>query len=187
MTVDPPSQSGYASAVPPVAMRVREIIDRTGWSERELARQSNLSPGAINWILSHPNQEVKRRTIHKIAQGTNHSIAWLASGEGSYEDPWVEPREDEALAEPVDPRPVRPTRPRMPAPEPKSSTTRQELIDNLTGAIASLTREGDKEGARIALEALNRLMGAGDVLTPATRSVETATVEESGMTRKFAG
>ena len=69
-----------------VADRIREVLARTGWSQRELSRRSELSPAAIGWILSHPDRTTELDTIRKIAKGAGVSEAWLATGRGSADD-----------------------------------------------------------------------------------------------------
>lgn len=66
-----------------VADRVRQILKRTGWSQRELARRAGLSPGAVGWILAHPDRPSETTTLQGFASAAGVSLAWLTTGEGS--------------------------------------------------------------------------------------------------------
>lgn len=85
-TVDSASRPVYPSCVATVADRIREVLARTGWSQRELSRRAGLSPAAIGWILSHPDRTTELDTIRKIASGAGVSQSWLATGRGSFDD-----------------------------------------------------------------------------------------------------
>lgn len=82
--IDSASRPLYDPAVPStVAQRIQQILIRTGWSQRELSRQSGLSPGAIGWILTHPDRPTELDTLVKIAGAAKVSLAWLTSGSGT--------------------------------------------------------------------------------------------------------
>lgn len=78
------SHGGYSPSVAStVAQRIQKILDRTGWSQRELSRRSGLSPGAIGWILAHPDRPSELDTLKGIASAAKVSLAWLTSGTGA--------------------------------------------------------------------------------------------------------
>jgi len=85
-TVDSASRRDYPSLVATVADRIREVLARTGWSQRELSRRAGLSPAAIGWILSHADRTTELDTIQKIAGAAGVSQSWLATGRGSPDD-----------------------------------------------------------------------------------------------------
>jgi transcriptional regulator with XRE-family HTH domain len=84
--VDSPSRALYRPAVTTVAARVRSVLDRTGWSQRELSRRAGLASATIGWILGHPDRTTELDTIEKIARAAGVSSAWLATGRGSPDD-----------------------------------------------------------------------------------------------------
>ena len=84
--VDSRSRALYRPAVTTVAARVRSVLDRTGWSQRELSRRAGLASATIGWILGHPDRTTELDTIEKIARAAGVSSAWLATGRGSPDD-----------------------------------------------------------------------------------------------------
>jgi|GEM_PF-1843463 len=46
---------------------VRDSIEKRNWSERDLARRSNLSPPTVNELLGNPDRDVKTQVLEAIA------------------------------------------------------------------------------------------------------------------------
>ena len=76
VTVDPVS----------VKERVQEVLRRTGWSQRELARQSGLAGSHVSLILTNLGENVRVDTLRAIAQAARVSESWMITGAGDPDD-----------------------------------------------------------------------------------------------------
>lgn len=66
--------------------RVRLVLERTGWSQRELARQAGLAGSHISLIMTRLGENVRPETLRAIAAAAKVSEAWLITGRGSPDD-----------------------------------------------------------------------------------------------------
>lgn len=73
-----------------IADRIRGVLAKEGWSERELARRAGFTtPSQLNGILRNLDRDegaVERATLQRIARGAGVSERWLLLGEGSSGD-----------------------------------------------------------------------------------------------------
>lgn len=83
LAVDPACRAGYPDEVETVADRVRVVLQRSGWSQRELSRRAGLSEASIQWILKHPDRPTASDTLKAIADAAGVSAAWLLTGKGT--------------------------------------------------------------------------------------------------------
>lgn len=65
-----------------VAQRVRWVLQRTGWSQRELARRAGLSGSHISLIVTRLGEDVRPQTLKAIAVAAGVSEHWLLTGDG---------------------------------------------------------------------------------------------------------
>lgn len=66
-----------------VKERVQEVLRRTGWSQRELARQSGLAGSHISLILNSLGDNVRVDTLRAIARAAKVSESWMITGAGT--------------------------------------------------------------------------------------------------------
>lgn len=78
------SARGTLDVVDSVRERVKLVLERTGWSQRELARRAELpSKSHVSLILTKLGENVRPETLRAIAKAANVSEAWLLTGSGS--------------------------------------------------------------------------------------------------------
>lgn len=66
-----------------VKERVIEVLRRTGWSQRELARQAGLAGSHISLILTSLGDNVRVDTLRAIAKAAKVSESWMITGDGT--------------------------------------------------------------------------------------------------------
>ena len=62
--------------------RVLEVLQRTGWSQRELSRRAGLAGSHVSTILTSLGDNVRTDTLRAIARAAGVSEAWMVTGEG---------------------------------------------------------------------------------------------------------
>jgi len=75
-----------------IADRIRHILERLGWSQRELGRRAGLAETHVGLILrkfkDEPDASLENKTVRALAQAAGVSPEWLEYGTG---DPgWLE-------------------------------------------------------------------------------------------------
>ncbi len=61
--------------------RLREAIERSGRSHRDVSLAAKLNPGMVNDILTNPDRSPNVRNLQKIAGVLGVSTAWLIEGD----------------------------------------------------------------------------------------------------------
>ena len=89
VTPDATMRLGARDTIAPVSVkdRVHEVLRRTGWSQRELARQSGLAGSHISLILNSLGENVRVDTLRAIAAAAKVSEAWMITGAGTPDGP----------------------------------------------------------------------------------------------------
>lgn len=66
-----------------ISDRIRAILEKHGWSQRELAKRAQLQSNShINVLLRRNGEGVSVGTMRKIADAAGVRLEWLMSGEG---------------------------------------------------------------------------------------------------------
>ena len=78
-----PLVAGDTVALVSVKERVQEVLRRTGWSQRELARQAGLAGSHVSLILTNLGDNVRVDTLRAIAKAARVSESWMITGSGT--------------------------------------------------------------------------------------------------------
>ena len=77
--------AGRFPVVDPIATRIRELLDDTGWGPAELSRRAGLSEAHISVLLNRGAAQASGAVLAKIAATCSVELEWLVSGTGPKE------------------------------------------------------------------------------------------------------
>lgn len=89
-------------ALPPLAARIKELLDEQNLDPTPTAKKAGLSPSAIRNIFEGKSQSPRAETLQRLARTLKTSVDWLLTGNGEKyvdygEEDWP-PHESEEMA-----------------------------------------------------------------------------------------